>query len=121
MSYRRGQQKLKRRKRSSAKSLWDEGKEINVAVKTGKVLLGARSVTRELSMGDLKLIVLSRNAPNDVKNNITLLNNCLENPIPVYESNSSSWDLGAVCGKPFWASVLGVLDPGDSSIMKAIE
>ncbi len=121
MSYRRGQEKLKRRKRTSAKSLWDEGKEINVAVKTGKILLGARSVTREISMGDLKLIVLSHNAPSEIKDEITLLNNCLETPIPVYNSKNSSWDLGSICGKPFWVSVLGVLDAGDSSILKVVK
>ena len=121
MVYKRGQEKLKRRKRSSAKSLWDEGKEINVAVKTGKILLGARSVTREISMGDLKLIVLSYNAPAEVKDEIALLNNCLATPIPVYNSTNSSWDLGAICGKPFWVSVLGVLDAGDSSILQVAE
>ncbi|MCF2139689.1 MAG: 50S ribosomal protein L30e [Candidatus Lokiarchaeota archaeon] len=121
MSYRRGQQKLKRRKRSSAKSLWDEGKEINVAVKTGKVLLGERSVTRELSMGDLKMIVLARNAPAKVVNQIKILNNCLESPIPVYVSKNSSWELGAICARPHWVSVVGVINPGDSSIMKAVE
>ncbi|MHA1613153.1 MAG: 50S ribosomal protein L30e [Promethearchaeota archaeon] len=121
MSYKRGNEKLKRRKRTSAKQNFDEGKELNVAVKTGKILLGARSVTREISMGSMLLIVLSHNAPAQVKDEITLLNNCLEKPIPVYNSKNSSWDLGAVCGKPFWVSVLGVLDAGDSSILKAVK
>lgn len=120
MSFRSGQ-KLKRRKRSSAKSLWDEGKEINVAVKTGKVLLGQRSVVRELSMGELKLIVIARNAPEKVVNQIKILNNCLEKPVPVYTSKNSSWELGALCARPHWVSVVGVINPGDSSILKAVE
>lgn len=120
MSYKTEQQKLKRRKRSSSKSLWDENKEINVAVKTGNVLLGAKSVIREVSMGQLKLIIMAQNTPADIANQVKMLNLCLENPIPVYVSKSSSWDLGANCGKPYWVSVLGVLDEGDSSIMKAL-
>ena len=121
MSYKRGQQKLKRRKRTSAKSSFDENKEINVAVKTGKTLMGAKSVIRELSMGDLKMIVLAKNAPKQVINEIKLLNSCLETPIPVFISKNSSWELGATCGKPFWVSTMGILKEGDSSILKAIK
>ena len=120
MSYKRGQQKLKRRKRTSAKSSFDENKEINVAVKTGKTLMGAKTVIRELSMGDLKLIVLANNAPKQVVDEIKLLNSCLDSPIPVFISKNSSWELGATCGKPFWVSTMGILQEGDSSILKAI-
>ena len=121
MSYKRGQQKLKRRKRTSAKSSFDENKEINVAVKTGKTLLGAKSVIRELAMGSLKMLILAQNTPNKVKDQISLLNGCLENPVPVFISKNSSWELGASCGKPFWVSTIGILEEGDSSILKAVE
>jgi len=120
MSYKPEQQKLKRRKRTSSKALWDENKEINVAVKTGNVLLGAKSVLREIALGQLKMIIMAQNTPEDIANQIKMFNKCLEAPIPVYVSKNSSWDLGANCGKPFWVSVLGVLDEGDSSIMKAL-
>ncbi|MHA2002154.1 MAG: 50S ribosomal protein L30e [Promethearchaeota archaeon] len=119
--YKRGQQKLKRRKRTSAKSSFDENKEINVVVKSGKYRLGVRTVQRELSMGDLKLIILARNAPHDVVDQITLLNNCLDSPVPIHITNNSSWDLGAVVGKPFWVSIIGVIEEGDSSILKVVE
>jgi large subunit ribosomal protein L30e len=121
LSYRRGQQKLKRRKRTSAKSQWDENKEINVAVKTGKVLIGSKKVISELSMGSLKLIILAKNTPIKIQNKVTLLNNCLETPVPVFVSKNSSWDLGATCGKPFWITSLGILDAGDSSLMSVAE
>ncbi len=121
MSYKRGQQKLKRRKRTSAKSSFDENKEINVAVKTGKTLLGAKMVIRELSIGSLKMIILAHNAPSEVKDQIKILNSCLENPVPIFISKNSSWDLGATCGKPFWISTVGILKEGDSSILKAVE
>lgn len=121
MSWRDGQQKLKRRKRSSAKTVFDENKEINVAVKTGKVLIGTRSVMKELASGNLHLLILASNTPKEIQNEITMYNNCLEEPVPIYNSKNSSWELGAVCGKPFWIALLGVLDEGNSSILNAIE
>ena len=121
MSYKRGQQKLKRRKRTSAKLSFDENKEINVAVKTGKTLIGTKSVIRELSMGDLKLLILASNAPKQVVDKITLLNNCLETPVPIFISKNSSWDLGAVCAKPFWVTTVGIKNAGNSSILKVIK
>jgi len=121
MSYKRGQQKLKKRKRTSAKLSFDENKEINVAVKTGKTLIGTKSVIRELSMGDLKLLILASNAPKQVVDKINLFNNCLEKPVPIFISKNSSWDLGAVCAKPFWVSTVGILKEGSSAILKVIK
>ena len=116
----KGQQRKIPRRKKSTKNLFDESKEINVAVKTGDVLLGEKSVLSEMSMGSLKLIVLAKNTPRELKNKVKMFNNCLEEPIPIYTSRNSSWDLGAICGKPFWISALGVLNVGDSSIMEAI-
>ncbi len=120
-SYRgRGQQKKIPRRKKSSKDVFDESKEINVAVKTGDVLVGANSVLKEMTMGSLKLIVIAKNVPEKEYQKIKMYNNCLEEPIPVYRSKNSSWDLGAICGKPFWISTLGVQDVGDSSIMKSV-
>jgi large subunit ribosomal protein L30e len=121
MSYDRGQMKLKKRKRTSAKKEFDENKEINVAVKTGKVLVGANSVLSELATGSVKLIILANNAPKKVTDRLNNLNYSLPAQVPIYITNNSSLDLGAVCGKPYWISTLAIVEPGDSSIMKAVE
>ena len=122
MSYqRRGNMRMKRRKRTSAKSRYDPDKEINVAVKTGKSLIGYKQTARELATGKLKLIVLARNTRKDVVDRINLFNSCLETPVPVFTSQNSSIDLGAVLGKPYWVSCLGIIDEGDSSILKTVE
>lgn len=122
MSYRRrGNLTKKRRKRTSAKSRYDPDKEISVAVKTGKSRIGFKETTREMAMGELKLIVLARNAPKQVVDRISLYNKCLEDPIPVFTSQNSSWDLGSILGKPYWVSCLGIEDEGDSSILQTIE
>jgi large subunit ribosomal protein L30e len=121
MSYDRGQMKLKRRKRTSAKKEFDESKEINVAVKTGKVLIGANCVLSELATGKLKLIIIANNLPQKSNDRLNIQNYSIEKPVPIYEAHNSSIDLGSACGKPFWISMLGIIEPGDSSIMKAIE
>lgn len=121
MSYKRGQQKIKKRKRTSAKSEFDENKEINVAVKTGKTILGTKKVIQQLSMGKLKLLIMAKNTPAKIVDDIRILNNCLEIPVPIFISKSSSWDLGSVCAKPFWVATVGILDEGDSSILKVIK
>ena len=113
--------RMKKRKRSSAKSLYDPNKELSVAVKTGKTLIGYKQTARELAMGELKLVVLAHNAPDKVVNQIRLYNKCLEEPVPVFTSSNSSWDLGAILGKSFWVSCLGIIDEGDSSIIHTVE
>jgi len=114
--------KLKRRKRTSAKNEFDEAKEISVAVKTGKVLIGANSVLDAIAASELKLIVVANNTPKDTLEKIKALNLSLASPIAIYTSQfSSSHDLGAVCGKPFWISTIGIIEPGDSSLLKVLE
>jgi large subunit ribosomal protein L30e len=113
--------KLKRRKRTSAKKEFDEAKEINVAVKTGKVLIGTNKVLSELAMGSLQLIIVANNMPRTILDHIEALNLCLKNPVPIYTAHSTSYDLGATCGKPFWIGTIGIIEPGDSAIMKSIE
>lgn len=117
----RGQMALKKRKRTSAKLEFDESKEISVASKTGKVLFGSKSVISELASGNLKMIIIANNTPKQVLDKITNLNNCLESPVPLYTMHGSSWDMGNICGKPYWISTLGIIEVGDSSILKVIQ
>jgi large subunit ribosomal protein L30e len=121
MSYKRGQMGLKKRKRTSSKATFDENKEINVAVKTGKVLIGSNKVLKEVASGDLKLLVLANNTPKEKVEQLTLYNNCLEKAVPIFVSKNSSKDLGSVCGKPYWIAMIGIQEPGDSSILNVIE
>ena len=94
--------KLKRRKRTSAKKEFDEAKEINVAAKTGKVLIGTNKVMSELAMGNLQLIIVANNLPKRILDHFQSLNLCLKTPIPIYTAHSSSYDLGVTCNKPYW-------------------
>ena len=92
--------------------------ELKRAVTTGKVLLGARSSSKELGLGRARLVVLSSNCPLDLRERITRMAKISE--IPVIVHTKTGLDIGSLCGKPFIVSAVLVKDPGDSKIMSLV-
>jgi large subunit ribosomal protein L30e len=80
------------------------------AVETGKVVLALHQVRRALQADTARLVIRASNCPDEF----------LQTPkdIPVQEFQGSNVELGAACGKPFSVSVVAVLDPGKSKILK---
>ncbi|HDI01617.1 MAG TPA: 50S ribosomal protein L30e [Candidatus Bathyarchaeota archaeon] len=93
-------------------------KAINMAVRTGKVLLGSRSTIKAAKLGKAKLIVVAENCPAHIRSDIEYYARL--SGIPVVEFKGSSWDLGQVCGKPFMVAALAIRDPGLSKIMELV-
>lgn len=96
----------------------DVGKAISTAVKTGKVLFGGNNAIRKAKTGKAKLIVIANNCPEGTRQDIEYYGAL--SGIPIFIYNSSSIDLGAVCGKPFMVSALTVREVGDSEILKLV-
>ncbi|MCS7097246.1 MAG: 50S ribosomal protein L30e [Candidatus Methanomethylicia archaeon] len=94
-------------------------KELQVILKTGKMIFGSKSAIKSVKLGKAKMIIISSTIPKNIKEDI-LYYAKLSN-IPVIEFNGSSWDLGFICGKPFMISAITVLDPGESEILKLAE
>ncbi len=94
-------------------------KAIAMAVKTGKVLFGAKSAVRSAKLRKAKLIVLAENCPESIRRDIEYY--CKLSRIPTVTYGGSSKDLGAVCGKPFMISALTIRDPGKSTILKLVK
>jgi len=94
----------------------DVNKGIGTAVKTGKVLLGAKKAVESVKLGRAKLIVAASNCPRNVMEEIMYYGKLSGVPVVIYKG--SSIDLGAVCGKPFAVSALSVREPGDSDILR---
>ena len=118
----RDQQTMKRRKRTSRKKEADINKLINICVKTGKTIIGTNSLLNHINTNDLRVIILAQNCPNDVKSRIeAMINSKEENRIPVYKYPNSSWELGTAAGKPHMIAAMGIINPGDSSILDIIE
>jgi len=87
-----------------------------MAVKTGKVLLGANSALKSARLGRARLIIVASNCPKNIRDDIEYY--CKLSGIPLLIYRGSSLDLGAVCGKPFMVSALVIREAGDSDILK---
>ena len=85
----------------------DVARALKVAVDTGKVRFGVRTVKHTVKQGKARLVVLASNCPEDLASIAA----------KVYAFPGTNAELGAACGKPFSVSALAVVDPGDSNIL----
>ena len=97
----------------------DLARELRTVMRTGKLVIGFKKTLNACRFGKAKLIIVALNAPEHIKEDIMYYAK-LSN-IPVYLYPGSSWDLGALCRKPFMVSSLAILDPGESNIMALVE
>jgi len=93
----------------------DVVRELQTAVRTGKVVMGSREAVKQLVNGYAKLVIVASNIPENLRRDVERY--CKLSGTPLYSFPGTSWDLGAVCNKPFMISVLAVLDPGESNIL----
>ena len=93
----------------------DVDRGIRVAVDTGDVTLGSEKSIQSLKLGKGHLVVVARNAPKDIIEDVEYYANLSEISSFVYDGTSV--DLGSVCGKPFTVATLIVNDPGDSTLL----
>ena len=93
----------------------DVDRGIRVAVDTGDVILGSEKSIQSLKLGKGKLVVVARNSPKDIIEDVEYYANLSNIPFIVYDGTSV--DLGSVCGKPFTVATLIINDPGDSTIL----
>ena len=80
------------------------------AIETGQVVLGLHQVRRALQSDQARLVIRASNCPDEFLE--------ASEDVPVEEFQGSNVELGAACGKPFSVSVVAVLDPGKSKILK---
>jgi large subunit ribosomal protein L30e len=112
--------KEKARKHTSKKKELDLGLLVNIAVRTGKTIIGSDTLLKHLYTEEVKLILLAKNCPAHIRNQIELLVKAKQGSIPIYVSHLSSLDLGTAAGKPFMIAAMAILNPGDSSILDAV-
>jgi large subunit ribosomal protein L30e len=97
----------------------DVNKAIASTVKTGKIQFGAKSALDSARTKKAKLIIIASNCPINFREEIELYCKLSQIPLSIYKG--TSFDLGAVCGKPFEVSALTIKEPGDSNILKIME
>ena len=94
----------------------DVNKQIQIAVRTGKVALGVKETLEAAKFAKAKLLILASNCPEDAKEDI--IQYAKQGAVPVHTYPGTSLDLGSACGRRFAVSALTVKEPGDSEILK---
>ena len=86
----------------------DFDRSLKMALSTGKIYFGLKEAKKVVSRGDAQLVIVSKNAPEEVDfGNVKVMN-----------FKGSSFELGSACGKPFAISYITVSDPGKSDILR---
>ena len=94
----------------------DVNKQLQIAVKTGKLSFGVKEATDAARFAKAKLIILTANCPEPEKSSIRQY--AQQSSVPIYNYQGTSRDLGSACNKPHVIAVLVVKEPGDSEILK---
>lgn len=81
------------------------------AIQTGEVVLGRRETEKAVRAKRAKLIIMAQNGPDGFLRD--------QKEVPVREFRGSNAELGAACAKPFSISVLAIVNPGKSKILRA--
>lgn len=97
----------------------DVNKQIQLAVRTGKVALGTESAVDAARFAKAKLLILAANCP--AQNRIDITQYAKQSSVPIFNYPGTSVDLGAACLKPFMVAALTIKEPGDSEILKLAE
>jgi large subunit ribosomal protein L30e len=97
----------------------DVNKQIQIAVKTGKVALGVKEAVDAARFAKARLLIMAANCPAKYRLDITQY--AKQSSVPIFNFPGNSVDLGAACLKPFVVAVLTIKEPGDSEILKLAE
>lgn len=87
------------------KEISDESKVLKSKLQAGKAVLGAKSVLKALRKNTIATIFLARNCPPKMKKDIQHYAQLLS--VPVVELAQDNEELGILCKKNFFVSVLG--------------
>jgi len=96
---------------------FDIDTNIKVAYKTGKIIYGKNQVLRNLRENPFKMLIIANNCPKELENQLMYYNSLMNNRLYIHRYKGSSWDLGLACAKPYMISIIGIIEPGDSSIL----
>ncbi|CBK21180.2 uncharacterized protein [Blastocystis hominis] len=93
--------------------------KLQLVVRSGKLLLGYKSVLKSLRSGKAKLILVATNCSPLRKSEIEYYAMLSKTTVHHYQGDCS--DLGTACGKMFNCSAVCILDAGDSDILRSFE
>jgi len=97
----------------------DVNKQLQIAVRSGKLALGLKEALDAARFAKGKLLILASNCPAHDRQDI--MQYAKQSGVPTYDYPGTSIDLGAACLKRFVVAALTVKEPGDSEILKLAE
>ncbi|MCL5788579.1 MAG: 50S ribosomal protein L30e [Candidatus Marsarchaeota archaeon] len=87
-----------------------------MAVETGTYVMGVKQTLKKLRDGSARMVVVaSGRVAEDVS---SLVGEARSKSVRVYEFPGSGWDLAALCARGHVVSAIGIIDPGESDILK---
>ncbi|MBD6955255.1 MAG: 50S ribosomal protein L30e [Thermoplasmata archaeon] len=87
-------------------------KELKKAISTGKVYFGLEQAKKSLRKGEAKIFIVAKNCPDQ-----SFSGNSIEN-VRIIRFDGNASELGSICGKMFDISVVTIVDPGESALIK---
>jgi large subunit ribosomal protein L30e len=82
-------------------------KELRDALKENKVVIGSKTTIKYLKLGNVKLIVMANNCPENVTKDIEHYSKL--SGIEVKKFDGTAKQLGVFCGKPFAIASLAIV------------
>jgi large subunit ribosomal protein L30e len=82
-------------------------KELRDALKENKVVMGSKTTIKYLKLGNVKLIVIANNCPENLIKDIEHYSKLSE--IEVKKFDGTAKQLGVFCGKPFAIASLAIV------------
>ena len=107
-----GKKKMSRARESIISSL-------SLVTKSGKYSLGIEQTLKSLRNGEAKLVIFASNispAHRSLIEYYAMLSGC-----DILPFEGDNVDLGTACGKYFRSSVISIINPGESEILKMIK
>ncbi|MDE1865625.1 MAG: 50S ribosomal protein L30e [Candidatus Micrarchaeota archaeon] len=94
----------------------DLANDIRLAVDSGKAVFGVKESIDSMMASRAKAVIVASSNKRDRINDIMHLAKLSEVKVIVFQGNPMN--LGVVCGKPYSVSVLSIMEPGSSNILK---
>jgi len=104
---------------SSQTAKIDVNKQLQIAVRSGKVALGVKETLDAARFAKAKLLILASNCP--ARDRQDIVRYAKQSNVPVFDYAGTSVDLGGACLKRFVVAALCVKEAGDSEILKLAE
>lgn len=93
-------------------------RELRNLIRTGEYVLGTRETLKLLKLGKVKLVIMAKNTPPEIKRRVQYYARLGGTPVIEYDGTSD--ELGHALGKPFVVSLIGVVDEGSSRILELV-